>query len=442
MRNLLLAIALLILPLNYCSAQTFNGDWNGQLSIGNQKLTLVFHVNPEACTLDSPDQGARDIKATIGLQTEDSIQIKIPIIGAAYNGKKKGNTIVGKFMQRGISFPLTLLPGKGERNRPQTPKAPFDYKTKEVTFENPIDGTILAGTLTTPKTCTKKTPIVIMVTGSGLQNRDEEIFEHKPFAVIADFLAKQGIASLRYDDRSVGKSTGDVAHATTEQFRQDAETAILYLRNKEKFKKVGILGHSEGGTIAYLLGGERKVEFIISLAGPTVNGKELLLAQNNLVLRSQGIPQQTVDNYVKALEQVFDLRILGTEIPNPREKIQEIIEDCKVTLPPALQNNLALVLTHDAWTDYFLKLNPMESIKKLKCPAFLLNGDKDIQVPAKMNIPESLPLRNRKSKTKIYPGLNHLFQHCTTGAVNEYKEIEETISPEVLEDISNFIQNL
>lgn len=442
MKKLLLIIATYLFPLVFCSAQTFHGNWNGQISIGGQKLTLVFHIKPDTCTLDSPDQGARGIPAVIGLQTNDSIQIKIPQIGAAYNGKKNGETIVGKFMQRGYSFPLTLSPGNGERNRPQTPKGPFDYNTKEITFKNNIDGTILAGTLSTPKKITEKTPVVLLVTGSGLQNRDEEIFEHKPFAVIADFLAKRGIASLRYDDRSIGKSTGDATKATTEQFRQDAEAAILYLRNKEKFKKVGILGHSEGGTIAYLLGGERKVEFIISLAGPTVNGKELLLAQNNLVLRSQGIPQQTVDNYVKALEQVFDLRIQGTEIPNPREKIQEIIEDCKVTLPPALQNNLALVLTHDAWTDYFLKLNPMESIKRMKCPAFLLNGDKDIQVPAKMNIPESLPLRNRKSKTKIYPGLNHLFQHCTTGAVNEYKEIEETISPEVLEDISNFIQNL
>jgi len=191
MKKLLLAIAALLLPLVFCSAQTFNGDWNGEISSGGQKLTLVFHIAPDTCTLDSPDQGAKGIPATMGLQTEDSIQIKIPLISAAYNGKKKGNTIIGKFMQRGIGLPLTLHPGNGERNRPQTPKEPFDYNTKEVLFKNPNDGTILAGTLTTPKTYTKKTPVVLLVSGSGLQNRDEEIFEHKPFAVIADFLAKR-----------------------------------------------------------------------------------------------------------------------------------------------------------------------------------------------------------------------------------------------------------
>lgn len=378
----------------------------------------------------------------IGLQTNDSIQIKIPTIGAAYNGKKNGETIVGKFMQRGISFPLTLAPGNGERNRPQTPEGPFDYNIKETTFKNNIDGTILAGTLTTPKIITEKTPVVLLVTGSGLQNRDEEIFEHKPFAVIADFLAKRGIASLRYDDRSIGKSTGNATKATTEQFRQDAEAGIHYLRKEEHFKRVGVIGHSEGGIIAYLLGASKNADFIISLAGPTVSGKKLLLEQNRLVLKSQGIPQQTADDYVKVLEQVFDLRIQGTELSNPKKTIQEIIDNCNVTLPPTLQNNLALVLAHDAWTDYFLTLDPTESIKKMKCPAFLLNGDKDIQVPAKLNIPNTLRLRNKKSKTKIYPRLNHLFQHCTTGTINEYREIEETISVEVLEDISNFIQDL
>ena len=160
------------------------------------------------------------------------------------------------------------------------------------------------------------------------------------------------------------------------------------------------------------------------------------------MLKSQGIPQQNADDYVKVLEQVFDLRIQGTELSNPKKTIQEIIDNCNVTLPPTLQNNLALVLAHDAWTDYFLSLDPTENIKKMKCPAFLLNGEKDIQVPAELNIRNTLHLKNKKSKTKIYPGLNHLFQHCTTGTINEYKEIEETISVEVLEDISNFIQNL
>lgn len=440
MKKFLPVILALLFPL-LASAQQFEGDWNGKLSVGVQKLTLVFHIYGNTCTLDSPDQGVKGIPAQLKRQTEDSIFIHIPSLMGSYMGKKEGIGISGKFTQRGISFPLTLAPGNVARNRPQTPKAPFHYDTQEVYFTNTADATVLAGTLTTPKACDAKTPVVLLVSGSGLQNRDEELFEHKPFAVIADYLANQGIASLRYDDRSVGKSTGSAVEATTEQFRQDAEAGITFLR-KQGFKQVGVIGHSEGGTIAYLLAADRKADFIITLAGPTVSGKTILVEQNRLLLPTQGISEQVANDYVKVLDKVFDLLIQHADIPEKNKKIAELEKECGVKLPMGLTLNLVQVLQSQAWTDYFLGLDPSAQVKSMKCPAFLLNGDKDLQVPVSVNFGSLPPFKHKKSQYKVYPALNHLFQHCTTGTVAEYGEIEETISPEVLEDIAAFIQNI
>lgn len=431
---------LLLFPM-LASAQQFDGSWNGKLAVGAQKLTLVFHIQGNSCTMDSPDQGAKGIPAKVDKLTADSIAISIPSLMGNYKGKKEGEGIVGRFTQRGMGFALNLVPGDAVKNRPQTPKAPFDYDTREVTFTNTTDASVLAGTLTTPKQCDAKTPVVLLVSGSGLQNRDEEIFEHKPFAVIADYLAKRGIASLRYDDRSMGESTGSALEATTEQFRQDAEAGIRFLRS-EGFKKVGVIGHSEGGTIAYLLAADKKADFIIALAGPTVSGKAIMVEQNRLILPTQGIDGQTANDYVRVLEKVFDLRIQQADIPEKAKKVAELEKECGVKLPIGLTLNLAKVLEPQAWTDYFLALDPGSALRTMKCPAFLLNGDKDLQVPATLNFKALPKFKNKLSRYKVYPGLNHLFQHCTTGAVAEYGEIEETISPEVLEDLAAFIQEL
>lgn len=440
MKKALLPLLGLLLTVNL-HAQGFQGDWNGKLAVGLQKLTLVFHITGQTCTMDSPDQGAKGIPTVLESLSTDSISIKINTLGASYKGKKTPAGIEGTFTQGGMKFPLNLVAGDGAKNRPQTPKGPFDYTTKEVSFTNPSDGAVLSGTLVTPKDYNAKTPVVLMVSGSGLQNRDEEIMEHKPFLVLADYLAKFGIASLRYDDRSFGKSTGSVAQATTETFRQDAEAGLNYLRQSEHFGKVGILGHSEGGTIAYLLAAAGKADFIVSMAGPTVSGKELLLEQNKLILKSEGLPEQVVNDYVKVLGPVFDLRIQKINTEKPDEVVQELIKQYQVNLPAGLQKNLEAVLAPNVWNDYFLGLSAQNEVRNMACPALLLGGSKDLQVPAILNF-YGFKLKNRKSKVKVYPALNHLFQTCKTGAVSEYGEIEETISPEVLYDIMKFIEGL
>ncbi len=266
----------------------------GKLNLGSQSLTIVLHVNCDAqgkaeCTLDSPDQGAKGIAVETDYCSSDSISVSLASLALSFQGKLKGDEIVGTFSQ-GQSFPLVLRRGEEKLNRPQNPVAPYPYKTEEVTFKNVADGATLVGTLSYPIGYKKgKTPVVLMVTGSGQENRDEEIFDHKPFLVIADYLARHGVATLRYDDRGFGKSTGgDVAHATTLDFMRDAASGVDFLRASKQFGKVGILGHSEGGSIAFMLGAKGKVDFVISMAGVGVKGDTALTAQTNKILELTG----------------------------------------------------------------------------------------------------------------------------------------------------------
>lgn len=272
---------------------------------------------------------------------------------------------------------------------------------------NENDGATLAGTLTWPVGYDKKQKpmVVLLVTGSGQQNRDEEVFDHKPFLVIADYLARQGIATLRYDDRATGKSVGgDVANGTTEDFSRDAAAGLDYLRSLKAFDKVGLLGHSEGGAIAFILGAQNKTDFIISLAGPGVKGDTLLAAQSNHILSLSGQPaNMTVERYRQL------------------EESQQLL-----------------------WLRWFNDYDPSENIRHTRCPVLALNGDRDCQVISSLNltaIKQLLPL-SKKNLVKEYPGLNHLFQHCTTGLPTEYGIIEETISTDVLQDIALWILNL
>ena len=266
----------------------------GKLNLGPQSLTIVLHVNCDAqgkaeCTLDSPDQGAKGIAVETDYCSSDSISVSLASLALSFQGKLKGDEIVGTFTQ-GQSFPLVLKRGEEKLNRPQNPVAPYPYKTEEVTFKNVADGATLVGTLSYPVGYKKeKTPVVLMVTGSGQENRDEEVFDHKPFLVIADYLARHGVATLRYDDRGFGKSTGgDVEHATTLDFMRDAASGVDFLRTSKQFSKVGILGHSEGGSIAFMLGAKGKVDFVISMAGVGVKGDTALTAQANKILELTG----------------------------------------------------------------------------------------------------------------------------------------------------------
>ena len=242
------------------------GDWTGKLSVYGNEIPLVFHFDGEKCTIDSPDQGAKGIPAQLE-RTAMGIKVAVPSINANYEGVNIGDSVMGTFKQHGQSFPLTLKPGSVKRNRPQTPTPPYPYQAQEVNFRN--GDAVLQGTLVTPENVSSQTPVLLMVTGSGLQNRDEEVFEHKPFAVIADALARQGFATLRYDDRGFGESKGDLVNVTTEDLKNDALAGVELLR--KQFNRVGILGHSEGGTIGLMLEAEGKVDFVVSLAGCVVS---------------------------------------------------------------------------------------------------------------------------------------------------------------------------
>lgn len=388
------------------------GSWSGKLNVGAMSLTLVLHLEQADgevnITLDSPDQGAKGISASKEFLSDDSIAVKVEAIGMTYRARLKDGKLDGMFAQNGVKIPLGLTKGAVEaKKRPQLPKPPYPYETEEVTFMNENDGATLAGTLTWPVGYDKKQKpmVVLLVTGSGQQNRDEEVFEHKPFLVIADYLARQGIATLRYDDRATGKSVGgDVANGTTEDFSRDAAAGLDYLRSLKAFDKVGLLGHSEGGAIAFILGAQNKTDFIISLAGPGVKGDTLLAAQSNHILSLSGQPaNMTVERY-RQLEE-------SQQLP---------------------------------WLRWFNDYDPSEDIRHTRCPVLALNGDRDCQVISSLNltaIKQLLPL-SKKNLVKEYPGLNHLFQHCTTGLPTEYGIIEETISTDVLQDIALWILNL
>ena len=387
------------------------GSWSGKLKVGAMSLTIVLHLDQVdgnvKVSLDSPDQGAKGIPASKEYLSDDSVAVKIVSLGATYRARLKDGKLDGTFSQSGMSFPLEMSKGIAEVKRPQMPKAPYPYETEEVIFRNEADGATLSGTLTWPVGYNKnqKPVMVLFVSGSGQQNRDEEVMNHKPFLVIADYLARQGIATLRYDDRATGKSVGgDVKNATTADFSHDALAGIDFLRSKKAFSKVGILGHSEGGSIAFMLGSQKKVDFIVSLAGPTVKGDTLLAAQSNRILSLSGQPAtMTVEKY--------------------RQTVATM---------------------NQPWLNWFNDYDPTNDIRQIRCPVFALNGDRDCQVISTLCLPalRQLLQPSKKHLIKEYPSLNHLFQHCTTGLPDEYSQIEETISPEVLQDIAQWINSL
>lgn len=394
-------------------AQTPDGQWSGDLVLGQGKnLPLVLNIGTGSdgkpcCTLDSPMQGAEGIKTEVNVLTADSINITVPDIAATYAGRVTKDVITGCFTQMGMPFKLDLKRGGVMMNRPQTPQPPLGYTTQEVSFENKAAGTVLSGTLTWPEGYDgkKPVPVVIMVSGSGLQNRDEEVFGHKPFLVLADRLARNGIASLRYDDRGTGKSTGDASKATTSDFMKDAAAGLELLRSMDgKFSRVGVIGHSEGGLIAFMLAADGRTDFIVSMAGTGVKGDTIIAGQSNDALRRTGRPAN----------------VTATDIRKQAET------------------------GGNAWLRYFVDYDPADVIASTTCPVMALNGTMDTQVRPRLNLDriKSLLPHNAKNSIKEYDGLNHLFQHCTTGFADEYGTIEETMSEDVMKDIAGWINSL
>lgn len=428
-KRILITSIILLYAISNANAQT--GTWSGKLDIQGTKLSLVFNLDGDKPTMDSPDQGVKGLAAQVERGLDGKIIVKVPSLAINYEGVWQENKIVGTFNQMNVSLPLTLTPGEDKPNRPQTPVGSFPYATEEISFAN--GNYILSGTLTLPEGYSRKTPVLLMVTGSGQQNRDEELFDHKPFAVIADALARAGVATLRYDDRGFGDSSAKPMEWTTEDFKLDALAGLELLRGR--FDKVGVLGHSEGGTIAMMIAAEKKADFIVSLAGMAISGAETLLWQNRVALKGLGFTDEQVESYCKMLETAFDIRVNGGRMPNPDDY------DVPESL---LQNYWAVVAQIQMpYMIHLLSLDARSILGNVTCPVLALNGSKDNQVDYKSNlsaIRNGLP-SNSKNCIETIDGVNHLFQHCKTGQVPEYRTIEETFAPEVLEIIIKWMSD-
>jgi uncharacterized protein len=467
----LLLILLSALPgLNQMQAQnkidkkTFIGSWMGKLEVSSISLRIVFNLSivekdSIIATLDSPDQGAKDIKlGTVNIDN-DNIKIPAPILLGEYTGTIKNDTLIeGTWTQRGNTLPLNLtkLRKAFTMNRPQEPKPPFPYISEDVKFTNEEAGIILAGTLTIPRG-EGPYPAVILISGSGSQNRNEELLGHKPFWVIADYLSRNGIAVLRYDDRGVGQSQGSPVNVTSADFAGDVKAAFLYLRTRKVIdpESVGLLGHSEGGFIAPMVSSaNREIAFVISLAGTGVPGEQILNRQNRDISLLSGANEAEVKKAISTNKKLFSVlkketdnkkaeikiaevyrKILAKENKSP-EDIDKALKQLNTSLNPVAYN----------WMRYFIITDPADFWKNVKCPVLALNGEKDLQVAADVNLPAiGKALKsggNHNVRTMKLPELNHLFQHCKTGLPSEYGEIEETISPEVLKIMSDWIHGL
>ena len=446
----LIMIALLsVMGSNSFAQSSLNGSWEGKLMINPEMgLRLVINVidsegTQPKVTMDSPDQGAYGIPMQIEYLSADSLNVAVPQLTLVYKGRLQGDSISGHFSQGPINLPLVLKSKKTSLQRPQTPVAPFPYITEEVIFQSALDDAPLYGTLCMPDLNKKETPVVLLVSGSGTQNRDEEIFEHKPFAVIADYLARNGIASLRYDDRGFDPSLGYTPNPTTYENSMDAMGGLRYLKDIG-FSKVGILGHSEGGLIADKVASEGNLlNFIIEIGGPAVPGDSILLFQNDFLLKDGKLPDQYISMYLEAMKGLFESQkdINPQPFDESRYKIfSEEFQNNPVVAPLA-KNLKENFISLAPWIRYFINYDPIQDIRNISVPTFFIYGSKDFQVPPSLNVPV-LKKEFPQALIKVYPDLNHMMQHCETGKLTEYGQIEETISPEVLNDIKNFILSI
>ena len=445
--RLCLLTAIYIMAGFLSQSMALTGKWRGELNLGATKLPLVFNFSESSdgetlATMDSPQQNATGIALEVKHCSSDSISLECKMIGASYNGKITNDRIEGQFRQYGYTFPLVLIPEEDiSIRRPQTPKPPFPYIEKDTTFIS-FDGTELAGTLTLPDIHGGKTfTAVVMVTGSGPQNRDEEIFEHRPFAVIADYLARNGIASFRYDDRGTAESKGNYSEATIDTFKEDLKSAYRFTKGLKDTGKTGILGHSEGGTLAILLGAEESPDFIVSLAGMVVPAKETLLAQNIHLLERLGLSENQKEASIRLIDLFFNeiirQHVAGTSSPID---IDSICRDNSLIVPFAvLQSIKHNNSSRNGYYDSLVSLDPTDALESVRCPVLALNGTKDLQVNANANLNAFMESVSNVEVRRM-EGLNHLFQNADTGEVTEYDEIKETISPEVLSIITDFIK--
>jgi pimeloyl-ACP methyl ester carboxylesterase len=431
----------------------FAGTWAGTLDVGGQILRLVFHVELDESgglsgTMDSPDQGAFGLTlSAVEADSDGSVRFEFAMAGGAYTGRmlEDGTGIDGQWSQGGSSYPLALertedAPSAPER--PQEPKPPYPYEAVDVEFDNPEAGNRLAGTLTVP-TGEGPHPVVVLISGSGAQDRDEAVFGHRPFWILADHLTRRGIAVLRYDDRGVGGSTGDIAAATMTDFASDALAAVAYLvtRPETDEARIGLLGHSEGASIAAMAAHRSgDVAFVIHLAGMGVNGRELLEMQLIAINEALGVPKAVTRQRSELQKRLLDASAAAPDDASAAVQAREILAAAGVTGAAADAQVRAL---RTPWMNDFLVYDPLPALRELDVPVLALNGELDTQVPPAENLgPVERALReggNPDFTVRELEGLNHLFQTADTGSPTEYVQIEETMAPAAMEVIADWI---
>ncbi|TRW24678.1 alpha/beta hydrolase [Flavobacterium zepuense] len=458
--NKLLTLALLFIATSLF-AQDISGPWYGQLVFPGGKLRINLNITKTeagyTATMDSPDQGANGIPVPTIAFEKNLLAFGIPQGGISFKGTLENDVIKGNFSQNGNDLPLELSRKEivvEKAKRPQEPVKPYPYYEEEVTFKNDKAGITLAGTLTLPKK-EGNYPVVILISGSGPQNRDEELLGHKPFLILSDYLTRKGIGVLRYDDRGTASSTGNFGKGTTQDFATDAEAALAYLKTRKEVnkKKIGLIGHSEGGIIAPIVANANPdVAYIVLLAGTAIPGDELLLLQQFLIGKANGMPEDELNKLGAINKKVYDAVKQETDPALIKKKATDIytaeLKPILISkgipqdqLGPYIENQAAEIAS--PWFSNFMRYNPYPALEQVKCPILALNGEKDLQVPPTANLDAikraAAKSGNKKVVTKQLPNLNHLFQNSTTGSPQEYSDIEETFAPSALAEISNWI---
>jgi len=435
-------------------AQDITGDWQGELKFQGNALGINFHINTTengfASTMDVPLQGVEGYKSDATTYIDSLLTIQIKELGIQYQGKLAlKDTIVGNFSQKGMSFKLNLKRGNNLPNRPQEPKPPYDYVVKEVGYKSTSDDVVLAGTLSLPKG-DGPFPAVLLLSGSGPQDRDSSIFGHKPFLLLAHELTQSGIAVLRFDERGVGESGGRTSEMTMATQMGDAQAGINYLLSNTQINrtKIGLLGHSLGGILAPKLTIENDIDFLVLLAAPGVNGDVMMLKQRKDLLKLRGATDKQTEGTNGMLASLYsELRKSSLEGEALKSELQKKLAiKYETTLPEKELNEMVNSIVGNEELMGVLKSSPANYFQKVSCPVLALNGSKDFQVSAKENLAAIEKVLSDGGNTEVetheLEGLNHLFQDSDTGDILEYQLIEQTMSPVVLRLITEWVSEI
>ena len=431
------------------------GLWQGALETHSMRLRLQLHVSHDTqgeliAALDSLDQLVSGLPATKVTQKESAFHFEIPAVAGSFEGTLNAakNVIAGEWSQSEIKEKLEFKRSDQplELRRPQNPAKPYPYREEEVSFSNTAAGVTLAGTLTLPNG-PGPFAAALLIAGSGPQDRDESLANHKPFLVLSDYLTRQGIAVLRYDKRGIGKSTGSADKATTLDLASDAESALAYLKSRKEITpgKIGLIGHSEGAMIApFIAARSQDFPWLILLAAPATKGDETLLNQSEMIARAGGLTDEQVVSSLNFDKQAYDLVRKEKDTAVLLEKLKGLVKQSGLdtTLPPAAIEPQLRIMT-SSWFRFFLDYDPLPDLQEIMCPTLALYGEKDLQVPPKINLPllqkAFLVAGNNQAVVRQLPELNHLFQHAYTGSPLEYPAIEETFSPEALKILADWL---